>query len=95
MITILATLQAKPNMGEQLEQHLKKMLSASRKEEGCISYTLHRVNEQPDTFVFYESWENQLALEAHTASPHYQSYRTDTAQLLADRDVKFLTVVND
>lgn len=95
MITILATLQAKPDMGEQLEHHLKKVLAPSRSEAGCISYTLHRVNEHPDTFVFYEVWESQQALEAHVASPHYEEYRNNTASLVADRDVKFLTVIED
>ncbi|WP_251127480.1 MULTISPECIES: putative quinol monooxygenase [unclassified Exiguobacterium] len=90
MITILAQIQAKAGLGAELETHLRQVVTPSRAEAGCVFYTLHRVEDNPDTFVFYEKWVDKAALDAHIASPHYQTYRQEAEPLLASRDVQFL-----
>lgn len=38
-------------------------------EPGCLAYSLLADIEQPTSFVTYESWESEAALEAHMKAP--------------------------
>ncbi|MCT4777912.1 MULTISPECIES: putative quinol monooxygenase [Exiguobacterium] len=95
MIIILAQIQAKPGLGSALETHLRQVVAPSRAEAGCVLYTLHRVEGNPDAFVFYEQWADKAALDAHIASAHYQTYREQAASLLASRDVQYLEEIKE
>lgn len=48
---------------------------------------LHESIDAPGTFVFYEQYEDETALDHHINSPHYQAYRQAAETLLAVRDV--------
>lgn len=52
---------------------LKNMLVPTRAEKGCIAYDLHEVLGDPHQFVFFEIWESEAALDAHTRTPHFQN----------------------
>lgn len=95
MITILAQIQAKHGLGSALETHLRQVVTPSRAEAGCVFYTLHHVEGNPDAFVFYEQWTDTAAFDAHIASPHYQTYRKEAEALLASRDVQFLEEIKE
>lgn len=86
-ITINAILKAKPGKAESLREELIKVVQASRKEEGCISYTLHESTENPETFVFYENWRDEDALNRHIESNHYKNYRKNIETLVQKREV--------
>jgi quinol monooxygenase YgiN len=85
-IAITAILKPKENMEDQLMAELIKVQQASRAEAGCINYDLHQSIED-GTFVLHETWKDTDALESHAASPHYQEYRTNTADLVSKREV--------
>lgn len=42
------------------------MVAASRKEAGCLQYTLHVDKTDANAFWFYEEWESKEALAAHS-----------------------------
>lgn len=59
------------------ETFIKKMISLSetvRAEEGCITYELSIVCEEPLITFLYEQWESQAAITAHLATPHMQKH---------------------
>ena len=95
MITILAQIQAKSGLGSALETHLRQVVAPSRAEADCVFYTLHRVEGNSDTFVFYEKWADKAALDTHIASPHYQTYRKEAEPLLASHDVQYLEEIKE
>jgi quinol monooxygenase YgiN len=92
-ITITAILQAKKGKEEALFAELQKVVSPSQAEEGCIEYTLHRSLDEEGTFVFYETWANEQALQAHIESAHYQAYRNAAEGLIEKREVHKLRKV--
>jgi quinol monooxygenase YgiN len=53
-----------------MEQH-------TRREAGCRLYIAHQSTEDPRTFLFYELYENEAALEAHKAAPYFKQYVAD------------------
>ncbi|MDR0136227.1 putative quinol monooxygenase [Metabacillus idriensis] len=86
-ITITAILKAKEGKEDALRTELEKVLAPSRAEEGCIEYTLHESLEEKEVFVFYETWENEEALQQHIQSTHYQTYRENTSDFIESRQV--------
>lgn len=86
-ITITAILKAKEGKEAALRAELEKVLAPSRAEEGCIEYTLHESLEEKEVFVFYETWENEEALQQHIQSTHYQTYRENTSDFIESRQV--------
>ncbi|WP_242688912.1 putative quinol monooxygenase [Bacillus sp. Cs-700] len=87
MITINAILKAKLGQEKALYQELMKVIEPSQQENGCIDYTLHRSLEDDSVFVFYETWKDKEALQAHITSPHYQAYRDAIQDLVESREV--------
>lgn len=67
---VVATIKAKPESAELVEAELLKFIEPTRQEEGCIQYELHRDNNNPATFVFYEEWTSKDLLEKHLQSAH-------------------------
>lgn len=86
-ITITAILKAHPGKEDELRQVLDEVIPPSRQEEGCLTYVLHESIDAPGTFVFYEKYRDETALNAHINSSHYQAYRKAAETLLAVREV--------
>ena len=91
-IIITAIMKPKEGMESQLLAELNKVQIASRAEAGCLNYVLHQSIED-DTFVLHESWKDNEALESHVSAPHYQEYRTNTADLVSKREVYKLKAI--
>jgi len=68
-IVVVATLTAKPGMGDALAAGLQDAVVQTHTEDGCVLYALHRGLEDPDTLVFVERWTSPEALEQHSAQP--------------------------
>lgn len=92
-ITINAILIAREGKEEALRDELINVVQASRKEEGCISYIFHESTENPSTFVFYENWRDEDALNSHINSQHYKAYRKNIETLVQNREVYRLNVI--
>lgn len=92
-ITVVAKLVAKEDAIESVKKETLKMVGPTRQEAGCLEYRLHQDNENPAVFVFYETWQDQAALTAHTQTAHYQSYAAAVAGLLAEKTVHKMTCI--
>jgi quinol monooxygenase YgiN len=92
-LTVVAKVTAKKESIAALEAELIKLLAPTRKEEGCIEYRLHRDNNDPAVFIFYEYWESMAALDRHMNSPHFTAYVKATENLMADKAVHLMTCV--
>jgi quinol monooxygenase YgiN len=69
------------------------LVTASREDEGCISYTLYANTEDPNELVFLEQWESDEALKKHFRAPHIADFMRAVPQVLVGApDVKFHTV---
>jgi quinol monooxygenase YgiN len=44
---------------------------------------LHQSQTDPALFVFYENWTSEAHLDAHSKSPHIQSFRKVAGEILA------------
>jgi quinol monooxygenase YgiN len=64
-IYVSADLRALPGKEDLLRESLQQLVVAVRTEPGCIRYDLHEATDSPGDFLFYETWENEEALDVH------------------------------
>ncbi len=80
---VVARITARPDTVAQTRTLLQNLLEPTRRELGCLRYTLLHNHADPTDFTFVEEWADQAALDAHLASPHIQAALTEAANLLA------------
>lgn len=91
---IFVTVRIKPGMAGAFVPHILKNAEAARRDEpGCLSFHVSRSQDDDHTFHFHEVYVNEAALEAHRATPHFRAYQAAAGHMIAERDVKFLTVL--
>jgi len=71
-IRVVAHIKAKPDKVEEMRNVLTKIVEPTRKEDGCISYTLTQNVADPTDFTFVEEWESAEKMQAHLGSAHIQ-----------------------
>lgn len=69
-LRVIATIPAQADAADQVRAALQELATATRGEEGCISYDLFESGAATGTFVTIETWRSQDDLDAHLASPH-------------------------
>ena len=73
-LTIVANIHAAPGRADLVHAELRKLVEPTLKEEGCFQYDLHRDNDDPAHFLFYETWESRELWQAHMQAPHLSAY---------------------
>jgi quinol monooxygenase YgiN len=73
-VTVVLSVRWVARDGERdaVEEILRRMAPLSRAEPGCLQYEAHRQRDDPNTFVLFERYADEAALEAHAASSHFQ-----------------------
>jgi quinol monooxygenase YgiN len=71
MIKVVCKAKLKP--GVKVEEYLslaREVVSETRKEKGCIMYTLHEDINDPTILTTLEEWVDEEALNQHNKSEH-------------------------
>lgn len=88
MITLVAQYHTRPDQGDRVAGVLAKHIAATRTETGCDAFVVYRSSEEPDRFLLFEQYQDEAALDAHRASPHFRLYIQDSiVPLLLERRV--------
>ncbi len=77
-LTINAHIFAKEDQVELVKAELEKLIEITLAEEGCIQYDLHRNNDNPVHFMFYENWESRELWQKHMNNQHLKDYMEAT-----------------
>ncbi len=88
-VTLIVILRAREGQETLLEAELRALVSPSRKEEGCLTYNLHRSIEPPGALLLHEVWASREAHTGHTNTPHFLRWNARKDALLASRDGNF------
>jgi quinol monooxygenase YgiN len=81
-VYVFATLTAAPGRGTALRLALEELVAATHKEPGNQVYQLYEAAEAPGTFLVYEAYKDQAAVDAHMGSPHFQAALAAAGPLL-------------
>ncbi len=92
---VVARITARPDTVAETQTLLQGLLEPTRREPGCLRYTLLRNPADPTDFTFVEEWADQAALDVHLASPHVQVALAEGSRLLAAApDIRAYTVID-
>jgi autoinducer 2-degrading protein len=85
MYALVVPLKVKPEMREKfLAAAQDDSICSVRDEPGCLRFDVLQDNSDPNRFFFYEVYEDEKAVEAHRAAPHYARWRAAAAEVLAE-----------
>jgi quinol monooxygenase YgiN len=90
-IYLTAIIKAKPEFKTEVLALLNNMVIETRREEACELYQLHQSNDDENTFVFYEIWENQSGLDFHNQQPYLQEFVSLTDEKLQEKPIIYKT----
>lgn len=94
-LTVLARIRAKAGKEEDVLREILALIEPTRAEQGCISYDLHRSQDDPALFCLYENWRSRQDLDDHLATPYLQKFLGSAPDLLAEAvDITFWTRVS-
>jgi quinol monooxygenase YgiN len=85
MVVLAVTWMANPGHETEVAEIFIKLQTASRQEQGCLMYIVHRHRTDPRLFFIYEQYRDDAALEAHRQSPHFQQYAIAALKDIAER----------
>ena len=76
VLTVVARLRAARGKGDALAALLSEQAVVVLKAEpGCLVYRAHRSTKDPELFLFYETYSDDAAFEAHRNAPHLAAFR--------------------
>lgn len=92
MITLIATLKAKPGKEQLLYEECANIVKLVRTNEpGCLMYEPHISVEDNKEIIFVEKYEDQVAFDLHTTTTYFKAFAAKFDQLLAEPlHLKFL-----
>ncbi|MGF9648399.1 putative quinol monooxygenase [Pseudarthrobacter oxydans] len=74
---------AKAGHEADLQEALHALQTLSRKDPGCLEYTVFSDEHQPGTFVLFEGWARNEDLAAHNEEAHVKEFVKEVEPLLA------------
>ncbi|MFI3257111.1 MAG: putative quinol monooxygenase [Spirochaetales bacterium] len=74
ILTLVVVVEVKAEKKEFVKNEMEKLVIESRKEGGCIDYTIHEDIENENRFVFYENWKSTEDWQMHESTKHFQEY---------------------
>jgi autoinducer 2-degrading protein len=92
---IVVTVKLKPGSADTFRPIiLENATAAVRDEADCHLFHVLQSNEDSDTFMFYEIYTNEAALDIHRETPHYKKFAAASKDLIESRELKKVTVQN-
>ena len=74
MINLCVTYVFAPEKLAEAEGYLRALIAPSRAEPGCRTYEISRSKDDPHTFLIFEQYDDEAAIDAHRATSHFQQY---------------------
>lgn len=88
-VTLIVLLRAREGQETLLDAELRALVGPTRKEDGCLTFDLHRSVDTPGAFLLHEVWASREAHTEHTHTPHFLRWNARKDALLASRDGSF------
>jgi len=79
-VAVFGTLRFPPDRMEEVLPHLKTLVNATFKHDGCITYDVAVDPFDSGLIRFSELWPSQASLDAHLIAPHIEPWRAAAKQ---------------
>jgi quinol monooxygenase YgiN len=74
-VAVFGILRFPPDKLPALRPHLKQLVDATSKLDGCVAYDVAEDLFEPGLLRFSELWPDRAALERHLKAPHIAPWR--------------------
>ena len=88
-IVVLAKITPKKGCSDTIVEISKDLIETTLTEEGNIEYQLLQSTDD-DTLTFVEKWESPEDLQKHMASPHFQSFGSESEDFVENMEIQVL-----
>jgi quinol monooxygenase YgiN len=78
---VIARLFIKKESIDSFKDKAAVIIQKTRKEKGCLFYSLFQDLSCPGEFLFYEEYADQKALEIHFNSAYLKTFRTGVSNM--------------
>ena|SRR5205085_11778035 len=83
MLVNLVKVRIKPDKRQQFLDAIEyDALHSEGDEPGCLRFNVIRDAQDNNVYFFYEVYKDAAALDAHRAAPHFEVWRTASAEVL-------------
>lgn len=74
-VAVIGRVRFPPERVKDILPHLKAMVEATRRDDGCIAYDIAEDLFEPGLIRISELWPDHASLERHTKAPHVLPWR--------------------
>jgi quinol monooxygenase YgiN len=92
-VTLIVILRAREGQESLLEAELRALVAPTRREDGCLTYELHRGADVPGALLLHEVWASREHHKLHTQTPHFLRWNARKDALLTARDANFWKLI--
>ncbi len=86
-LTVIALITTDPAKTDRFIELFSDNIMNVHEESGCLHYTLHRSQDEPEKLVVVERWASAEALAEHAAAPHMNAMRAKAAGMSLGTEV--------
>jgi quinol monooxygenase YgiN len=69
---VVARWRAKPSERAKVEALLRQLTEAVRSEPGNLGFLVHRLRDDPNEFLIYETYKDEAAFLVHREMAHFK-----------------------
>ena len=81
---INARINVKPEAIQDFISFANVIIEQSNLETGCLVYKLYQEIGNPASFIFYEVYKNQEAVEFHNSTHHFKTFIGQISEILSE-----------
>ena len=75
-VAVFGTLKFPPERIAEVQPHLRQLVEATQRNDGCIAYDIALDPFEPGLIRFSELWPDHETLARHLQAPHIEPWRT-------------------
>jgi quinol monooxygenase YgiN len=80
-VVVFGTLRFPAKNIAEVRPHLRRLVDATLRQDGCIAYDVAEDLFDPGLIRFSEVWPDRASLDAHLQAPHIAPWRAASAAL--------------
>ena len=95
MLVLAVRVLVRAGAEEKVAEYFRQLTVESRKESGCILYIVNQSIADPRSFLVYEQYQDEGALDIHRDSAHFKKYAAEGLYTLTEsREADLFHVVS-
>lgn len=83
-VTLIVSFEAKIDARDTVRRRIRALAESTRREEGNLQYQVVELEDEPGSFMIFENWRDQKALDTHMSQDYLKQFLADSEKLLVN-----------